>query len=187
MMYQTYSFFVRAKNKAFSLFLRNSFCNFGIKSVVESPLRLLNPQYISVGSGVYICANSWLQVINTKKNDGSARIIIGDGTSIAGNCVISAAQMVVLEEYVLIARNVYISDHSHRCDQRDVPILQQGITSVHPVRIGRGAWIGQNAVICPGVTIGVGAVVGANSVVKQNVPDYALAVGAPAIIKHLPK
>ncbi len=98
----------------------------------------------------------------------------------AGSCVISAVRGVVIEEDVLFARNVYVSDHIHKYEDRDKPILDQGVDKIAPVLIQRGAWLGQNVVICPGVTIGRGAVVGANSVVNRDVPDYALAVGAPA-------
>jgi virginiamycin A acetyltransferase len=46
--------------------------------------------------------------------------------------------------------------------------------------IGNDVWIGQNAVILPGVRIGDGAVIGAYSVVGSNVEPYAVAVGNPA-------
>ena len=59
-------------------------------------------------------------------------------------------------------------------------MLDQGVTDVRPVEICDGAWLGQNVVICPGVRVGRGAVVGANSAVRDDVPDYAVAVGAPA-------
>jgi acetyltransferase-like isoleucine patch superfamily enzyme len=78
------------------------------------------------------------------------------------------------------ARNVYIADHSHAYDDVGVPVLAQGVTRVAPVEIEDGAWLGQNVVVGPGVRIGAGAVVGANSVVLSDVPDYSVAVGAPA-------
>ena len=46
--------------------------------------------------------------------------------------------------------------------------------------IGNDVWIGQNAVILPGVNIGDGAVIGANSVVGSNVAPYTIAAGNPA-------
>lgn len=46
--------------------------------------------------------------------------------------------------------------------------------------IGNDVWIGQNAVILPGVHIGDGAVIGANSVVGSDVTPYTIAVGDPA-------
>ena len=46
--------------------------------------------------------------------------------------------------------------------------------------IGNDVWIGQNAVILPGVHIGDGAIIGANSVVASNVEPYTVVVGNPA-------
>ena len=41
-------------------------------------------------------------------------------------------------------------------------------------------WIGQNAVILPGVHIGSGAIIGANSVVGSDVAPYTIVAGNPA-------
>ena len=46
--------------------------------------------------------------------------------------------------------------------------------------IGNDVWIGQNAVILPGVHIGDGAIIGANSVVGRDVPPYTIVAGDPA-------
>ena len=46
--------------------------------------------------------------------------------------------------------------------------------------IGNDVWIGQNAVILPGVHIGDGAIIGANSVVGSDVDAYSIVVGNPA-------
>ena len=46
--------------------------------------------------------------------------------------------------------------------------------------IGNDVWIGQNAVILPGVHIGDGANIGAESVVGSDVPPYTIVVGDPA-------
>ena len=46
--------------------------------------------------------------------------------------------------------------------------------------IGNDVWIGQNAVILPGVSIGDGAIIGANAVVGSDVAPYTIVVGNPA-------
>ena len=46
--------------------------------------------------------------------------------------------------------------------------------------IGNDVWIGQNAVILPGVHIGDGAIIGAGSVVGSNVAAYTIVAGNPA-------
>ena len=46
--------------------------------------------------------------------------------------------------------------------------------------IGNDVWIGQHAVILPGVHIGDGAIVGADSVVGRDVEPYTIVIGNPA-------
>ena len=53
---------------------------------------------------------------------------------------------------------------------------------VTPILVKKGASIGANATITPGVTIGEYAMVGAGSVVTRNVPAHTLVVGNPAKI-----
>jgi acetyltransferase-like isoleucine patch superfamily enzyme len=50
------------------------------------------------------------------------------------------------------------------------------------VSIGEGSFIGAHSVILPNVTIGRYCVIGAGSVVSGDLPDYAVAAGAPARI-----
>ena len=46
--------------------------------------------------------------------------------------------------------------------------------------IGNDVWIGENAVILPGVHIGDGAIIGRNSVIGSDVAPYTVVVGDPA-------
>lgn len=46
--------------------------------------------------------------------------------------------------------------------------------------IGNDVWIGQNAVILPGVRIGNGAIIGASSIVGSDVASYTIVAGNPA-------
>lgn len=166
----------RCRDKAFSELSAGAFAGFGSNSVVQLPVRLKGEERITVGSDVFVGAGSWL---NTIGSDG-AGIEIGDGTCMSGGCVVSAVESVRLGRRVLLARGVYIADHSHAYGDADRAILDQGVTDVGRVVIGDGAWLGENVVVCPGVHIGEGAVIGANSVVTRDVPARALAVGAPA-------
>lgn len=47
--------------------------------------------------------------------------------------------------------------------------------------IGEGSWLGENVCVI-GANIGKHCVIGANSVVTKDIPDYSIAVGAPAKI-----
>jgi acetyltransferase-like isoleucine patch superfamily enzyme len=165
------------RSKTFSLAAGGAFAAFGRKSVIAPPVRLSGERRIAIGSRVYVGAGSWLQALG----EGAAPAIeIGDGTSIAGHCVISATQSVRLGERVLLARGIYISDHIHAYEDTTRAVIDQGIAKVAPVEIGDGAWLGENVVVAPGVTIGTGAVIGGNAVVVEDVPAHSLAVGVPA-------
>ena len=54
------------------------------------------------------------------------------------------------------------------------PIIQNGT-----VEIGERSWLGENVCVL-GAIIGKHCVIGANSVVTHDIPDYSVAVGAPA-------
>ena len=153
---------------------------FGAHSVLQLPVRIGGEERITVGSGVFVGSGSWLQTIQA--GDDAGELVIGDGTSIAGSCVLSAACSVRLGREVLLARNVYISDHIHAYETPHLAVLAQGVGKVLPVVIDDGAWLGQNVVVTPGTRIGRGAVVAANAVVTTNVPPWSLAAGVPARI-----
>jgi tetrahydrodipicolinate N-succinyltransferase len=169
----------RVWGKLFSLCVGPAFQSFGRRTVIEPPVRIGGEARIAVGHGVFVGGGSWLQALP----DGASREValrIGDGCMLGGCCVLSAIRGVTLEDEVLVARNVYISDHIHHYQDTSRPIRRQGIDKVAPVVVGRGAWLGQNVIVCPGVRIGRGAVVGGNSVVTEDIPDFSVAVGAPA-------
>jgi acetyltransferase-like isoleucine patch superfamily enzyme len=48
------------------------------------------------------------------------------------------------------------------------------------IRIGNDVWLGQEAVVNPGVSIGDGAVIATRAVVTRDVPAYAIVGGVPA-------
>ena len=173
-----YRLAVRLRNRTFSTVIRGAFASFGNASVVELPVRLVGEGRIAIGSRVFIGSGAWLQVIGP--GDETPALVVGDGTSMAGGCIVSVVQRVTIGRGVLIARNVYIADHSHAFEGIERPVLEQGVTGVAAVEIGDGAWLGENVVVCPGVRIGRGAVIGANAVVVRDVPDYSVAVGVPA-------
>jgi len=181
-----YRFQLRARSKAFSVLGASAFASFGPRSVVELPVRLGGESRIAIGADVYIGSGSWLQAIGGSDGDAAVAITVGDGTSISGGCVLSAAREVTLGRKVLIARNCYVADHSHAFGDASRAVLDQGVDRVAAVRIGDGVWLGENVVVGPGVTIGHGAVVGANAVVLDDVPPRSVAVGAPArVVRHL--
>ena len=89
---------------------------------------------------------------------------------------------VIIEDDVVMADRVYISDASHNSQNDQAPIINQGTDFYGNIHIKQGCWIGIGACIMPGVTIGRNAIVGANAVVANDVPDYSKVGGVPAKI-----
>ncbi|MGD0649951.1 MAG: acyltransferase [Verrucomicrobiia bacterium] len=98
---------------------------------------------------------------------------------IAGGVLIDSRfpKLVHVEDYVYLTRGAVILTHF----SPTVPqcAVVKGI-HVKPVWIKRGAHIGVNAILLPGVTVGEGAIVGAGAVVTKDVPDWTFVAGNPA-------
>jgi acetyltransferase-like isoleucine patch superfamily enzyme len=84
-----------------------------------------------------------------------------------------------IEDDVFIGPNAtFTNDPFPRSRVRPAAFLQ--------TRVCKGASIGANATILPGITIGEGAMVGAGAVVTKSVPPFAIVVGSPArIVGHV--
>ncbi len=55
-----------------------------------------------------------------------------------------------------------------------------------PIKVGNNVFIGNNAIILPGVTIGDNVIIGAGSVVTKDIPSGSVAAGVPArVIKSM--
>lgn len=63
--------------------------------------------------------------------------------------------------------------------KQDVPPMSE-LPCKGDTVIGNDVWLGQHAVIMPGVHIGNGAIIGFNSTVAHDIPPYSIAVGNPA-------
>jgi acetyltransferase-like isoleucine patch superfamily enzyme len=103
------------------------------------------------------------------------------------NCKISShsfiCEGVTIEDDVFIGHGVmFTNDLYPRAVNADGSLQTDGDWRVAPTTVRRGAAIGSNATVLPGVTVGAGALVGAGSVVTRNVPPYAIVAGSPARI-----
>lgn len=149
----------------------------GRHSYLHAPFRIDGPQFIRLGENSVVQSGGWLYC---NPVDGlPARMTIGSGCVLGYNNHITAVRDVIIEDRVLTANNVHISDNLHEYEDIHVPIMDQRIRFKGKVVIGQGSWIGENATII-GASIGRNCVVGANSVVTRDVPDYSVVVGAPA-------
>jgi acetyltransferase-like isoleucine patch superfamily enzyme len=169
----------RIRARLFTILLSSQFQQIGAGSRVVPPFRFAQLHQISLGENVIIHADCWITGLGDPSEKG-VKLSIGSHAGIGMGATIMAARQVVIGEYVVLARNVYISDHAHAFKDVTIPISRQGIDNIKPVSIGRHTWLGQNAVVLPGVSIGEHCVIGANSVVNRSVPDFSVAVGAPA-------
>ncbi|MCH5686533.1 acyltransferase [Niabella sp. W65] len=147
---------------------------------MRNPLQIDKPQNIIIGKRTYIGYKAWLAAVPIV-NTGSSELKIGDGCGIGNFNHIYATKSVIIENDVLTADKVYISDNLHSFDDISIPIIYQPVKQIKEVVIGSGSWIGENVCIL-GASIGKNCVIGANSVVNRDIPDYSVAVGAPAKI-----
>jgi acetyltransferase-like isoleucine patch superfamily enzyme len=167
----------RLRAKLYTLLLRRCFLSIGARVSISPPMRFANLSLMRLGNNVTIHSNCWIQALPPYT---APKILVGNNVSIGMDATISAAKKITIGDYVFTARNVYISDHGHAFRDVTVPTAIQGVTEPEEVNIGSETWIGQNAVILPGVTIGRHCVIGANSVVNSDIPDYSVAAGTPA-------
>jgi acetyltransferase-like isoleucine patch superfamily enzyme/dTDP-4-dehydrorhamnose 3,5-epimerase-like enzyme len=99
--------------------------------------------------------------------------VIGDRVTVKPGVQVYTG--VTLEDDVFVGPNATFTNDLY-------PRSRQWLDS-HPTTIvRRGASIGANATILPGVEIGTGAMVGAGAVVTRSVPPHAVVVGNPARI-----
>ena len=104
---------------------------------------------------------------------------IGNNVKIENNSSVNHG--VEIEDGVFVSQNVcLINDKRPRAINPNGRPKKEGDWEVGKILVKRGASIGSNSVILPGVTIGEFAMIGAGSVVTKDVPDYALAYGNPA-------
>ena len=158
------------------------FGGFGDNSIICFPANtILNERYIRIGDGTMIGPQVTLsagmvpgqQCLTESVVRIGDRCLIGRGSGVVGHLAIDIGDDVWTGQYV------YITDQNHGYDDPRLPISKQSQPE-RPVTIGDGSWLGHGTVVLPGARIGRHVVIGANSVVTGDIPDYSIAVGAPA-------
>ena len=117
-----------------------------------------------IGKNCNICAHTLVE------ND----VFIGDNVTVKSGVYIWDG--ITLEDNVFIGPCVTFTN-----DKK--PRSKQYPDEFPKTRVEYGASIGANATILPGIRIGKNALVGAGAVVTKDVPENAIMVGNPAIIK----
>ncbi|HAS6416311.1 acyltransferase [Vibrio vulnificus] len=120
-----------------------------------------------IGKDCNLCAHTFVE------ND----VVLGDRVTIKSGVYLWDG--IVLEDDVFIGPCVAFTNDKF-------PRSKKYPESFPKIQIQKGASIGANATILPGVTIGQNAMVGAGSVVTKDVPAMAVVVGNPAkIIRYI--
>ena len=127
---------------------------------------------IRIGSGVFVGRNT---ILSCKNGD----IDLGDRANIGFNCEVFSASRVTLGADTLLAAYCYIVGGDHDFSDTSKAVLAQGRVS-KGVTVGEGVWMGSGAKVLDGVEVGRHAIIGAQAVVREDVPDYGVAVGVPA-------
>lgn len=165
--------------------LKHPFASRGPGVVVDYTATVQGSRFIEVGAGTWVQRHAWLTVplIELPEPPKAPVLRVGERVQIGPRTTLSAVREVVVEDDVLFGMNVYVSDHVHSFRDPKVPIKDQGLPPAGRVRIGKGAWIGANAVIVADgkdLEIGANAVVAANATVTKSVPPRSVAAGSPA-------
>jgi acetyltransferase-like isoleucine patch superfamily enzyme len=101
------------------------------------------------------------------------KVVVGSRVTV--KCGVQLWDGVTLEDDVFVGPNAtFTNDRSPRSRNASAALL--------PTTVKKGASIGANATILPGLIIGEDAMVGAGAVVTKDVPPRTLVVGNPARI-----
>lgn len=159
-------------------------------------VKIVNPQYISIGDDVLIDDHATLiargpggisigshihindrAYLDTEREDGYINVhdhvYIGTGTTLFGHYGME------IGEHALLAQNITITPYSHIFEDPNDYIINQGGHS-RKVTIGKDSYLGMNVCVLYSADIGDGSVIGSGSVVVKPIPPYSVAVGNPA-------
>lgn len=116
-----------------------------------------------IGADCNICDNVFVE----------NQVVLGDRVTV--KCGVQLWDGLTLED------DVFIGPNATFCNDR-FPRSRQHLAEYPRTLVRRGASIGANATILPGLVVGANAMVGAGAVVTRSVPANAIVVGNPARI-----
>lgn len=168
-----------------------------ILKIMQDLLRLRNMEsyidskaIIKVGKGCSFSIgdnssiNSYTYLVVSSQNKRKARLIIGNNTYIGEfNNIRVAGGEIIIGDNCLISQHITMISSNHEYSIHESINKQKWNTFNNFIHIKDGVWVGANVVILPGITINEGAIIGAGSIVTKDVPQNAIVVGNPAIIK----
>lgn len=164
---------------------------------IGTGVKIVNPQYISLGDNVRIADNVTLMARGpggitledgARLNDRvyldtesavTGYIHIGKKAYIGTGATLFGHKGLEIGDHALIGQNVTCTPFSHIFEETDKTIYSQGGYS-KKVTIGRDVYVGMGVTIMYTGDIGEGSVIGAGAVVVKPIPEYSVAVGNPA-------
>lgn len=139
---------------------------------------VINPERISVGNDFFLGEGGIIHVGSVDKSGVyQGELKMGNKVTFNTRCKVYCFESIEIGNDVMIAGDVFITDQNHGMDARNSYRYQQFITS--PVKIESFVWIGEKAIILPGVTVGEHSIIGGGAVVTKSVPQYSIVVGNP--------
>ncbi len=114
------------------------------------------------------------------------KVTVGEHTWFTGPPSFSGSGAVEIGRWCAIGEELRVitSDHETRGATMHLGLLNDlGIdhrSTADQVLVGHACWVGDRVTLLRSAKIGIGAVVGAGSVVRDEIPDFAIAVGVPA-------
>lgn len=135
-------------------------------------VRLYRALGISVGYGSGVMSGVFI---------GGGKVSIGVGCFINRFVRFDDGAPITIEDAVHIAHGATFLTSSHEIGDGD---CRAAHITYAPVVIGKGAWIGANATILPGVNVGPGCIIAAGAVVTADTKPDSLYAGVPAVFKR---
>jgi acetyltransferase-like isoleucine patch superfamily enzyme len=158
---------------------RLRFASFGEGTILDRPGEVLGAHKIAIGDHSLVRRGTHLAVETFAWHEPGPVLRIGDRVGIRPYCMISASESVVIEDDVIVGAFASVIDSDHTFADGHPNVMQNPVETA-PIRIGRGTWLAERVAVLRGSDIGRCCIVGANSVVRGTIPDYSIAVGAPA-------
>lgn len=119
--------------------------------------------------------NETLRLVPPFHTDCGKNIHIGENVFINSNCSMQDQGGIYIGDNVFIGHNACILTLNHDFNPEKRAYLHPS-----PVHIEKGAWLGSNVTVLPGIRIGENAVVAAGAVVTKDVADNTIVAGVPA-------
>jgi acetyltransferase-like isoleucine patch superfamily enzyme len=110
---------------------------------------------------------------------GLAGLAIGDECFLGDECLLDLAEGITLEDQVTLAERVLILTHTN-VGYANHPLQPHFPATAAAVVVERGAFLGANVTVLPGLRVGCQSFVAAGSVVTRDVPPRTLVAGVPA-------